>query len=72
MPAVVSASRHGDAPAAVAAAVNAAAAGQALQDRLQAYGMNVRANTSEQFAAEIRRESAQWAKIIKDKGIRAD
>ena len=34
--------------------------------------MNVRANTSEQFAAEIRRESAQWAKIIKDKGIRAD
>lgn len=61
-----------DIVAKLSAEVRRAAAGQALQDRLQAYGMNVRANTSEQFAAEIRRESAQWAKIIKDKGIRAD
>ncbi len=49
-----------------------AVAGQALLQRLQSFGMNVRTNTPEQFAAEIRNESAQWAKIIKDKGIRAD
>ncbi len=61
-----------DVIAKLSAEVQRAAAGPALRERLQAYGMNVRANTPEQFAAEIRNESAQWAKIIKDKGIRTE
>ncbi len=56
----------------LSAEVVRAAAGTALPERLQAFGMNVRANTPEQFAAEIRQETAQWAKIIKDKGIKAN
>jgi len=43
-----------------------------LPERLRGYGMTPRANTPEQFADEIRKESAQWAKIIKDKGIKAE
>jgi len=56
----------------LSAEVVRAAAGTALPERLRTYGMNVRANTPEQFAAEIRQETAQWAKIIKDKGIKAN
>jgi tripartite-type tricarboxylate transporter receptor subunit TctC len=32
--------------------------------------MSPRANTPEQFAEEIRKESAQWGKIIKDNNIK--
>ena len=56
----------------LSAEVVRAAAGTALPERLQAFGMNVRANTPQQFAAEIRQETAQWGKIIKDKGIKAN
>jgi len=49
-----------------------AAAGSALPERLKAYGMTVRANTPEQFAADIRRESAQWGKIIRELGLKAE
>lgn len=38
--------------------------------RLTNLGMTPRANTPEQFAEEIRKESAQWSKIIKDNGIK--
>jgi len=56
----------------LAAEVAHAVAGRALPERLQAYGMTTRANTPEQFSAEIRNETAQWAKIIRDKGIKAE
>jgi tripartite-type tricarboxylate transporter receptor subunit TctC len=38
--------------------------------RLTNLGMSPRANTPEQFAEEIRKESAQWGKIIKDNNIK--
>jgi tripartite-type tricarboxylate transporter receptor subunit TctC len=56
----------------LSAEVARAVAGSALPERLRGYGMNPHANTPEQFAAEIRRESAQWAKIIKEQGIKAE
>ena len=49
-----------------------AVAGTALPERLRNYGMSTRANTPEQFAAEIRREAAQWGRIIRDLGIKAE
>ena len=42
-----------------------------LSERLRGYGMSPRANTPEQFAEEVRAESAQWAKIIREKGVKA-
>ncbi|MBM3359702.1 MAG: tripartite tricarboxylate transporter substrate binding protein [Betaproteobacteria bacterium] len=56
----------------LSAEVARALAGGPLPERLRGYGMNPRANTPEQFAEEIRRESAQWATIIKEKGIKAE
>lgn len=49
-----------------------ALAGKELPERLRGYGMNPRATTPEQFAEEIRMESTQWAKVIADKGIKAE
>jgi tripartite-type tricarboxylate transporter receptor subunit TctC len=43
-----------------------------IATRLTNLGMNPRANTHEQFAEEIRKESTQWAKIIKDNGIKPE
>ena len=56
----------------LSAEVARAVAGSMLPERLRGYGMSVRANTPEQFAAEIRKESAIWAKIIKELGIKAE
>ena len=56
----------------LATEVARAVAGTALPERLRGYGMNPRANTPEQFAAEIRRESEQWARIIREQNIKAE
>jgi tripartite-type tricarboxylate transporter receptor subunit TctC len=43
-----------------------------LPDKLRAVGTTPRASTPEQFAEQIRRESAQWTAIIKERDIKAD
>jgi tripartite-type tricarboxylate transporter receptor subunit TctC len=40
--------------------------------RMQADGVLASGNTPEQFAKEIRDESAMWAKVIKQAGIKLD
>jgi tripartite-type tricarboxylate transporter receptor subunit TctC len=66
----------GDTPKDILAKLSAetakALAGGELPDKLRAVGTTPRASTPEQFATQIRRESAQWATIIKDKDIKAD
>jgi tripartite-type tricarboxylate transporter receptor subunit TctC len=52
----------------VARAVN----GPTLPEKLRGFGMNPRASTPEQFAADVRRESEQWARIIREQGIKAE
>ncbi|HZR04089.1 MAG TPA: tripartite tricarboxylate transporter substrate binding protein [Burkholderiales bacterium] len=49
-----------------------AMAGTELPERLRGFGMNPRATTPEQFSEQIRKESAQWAKIIADKQIKPE
>ena len=43
-----------------------------LPERLRGFGTNPQASTPEQFAEQIRRETAMWGKIIKEKDIKAD
>jgi tripartite-type tricarboxylate transporter receptor subunit TctC len=43
-----------------------------LAERLRGFGTNPQASTPEQFADQIRRETAMWAKIIKEKDIKAE
>ena len=40
-----------------------------VKDRLFAIGMEVVANTPQQFAAHIKAEIAKWGKLIKDANI---
>jgi tripartite-type tricarboxylate transporter receptor subunit TctC len=56
----------------LSAEVSRAVAGPHLPDRLRNLGMNPLGTTPEQFAAQIRAESAVWAKIIKEQGIKAE
>ena len=56
----------------LSAEVARALSGGELPERLRGVGTNPQASTPEQFAEQIRRESAQWAKIIKDKDIKAE
>lgn len=56
----------------LAAGVASALAGTALPERLRGYGMTPRANTPEQFTAEIRKQSAVWAKIIRDLNLKPE
>ena len=42
-----------------------------MRKRFEALGIEVVASTPEDFAGVIRSESAQWAKLIKDAGIKA-
>ena len=56
----------------LSAEVARALSGGELPERLRGYGMIPRATTPEQFAEEVRKESTQWAKIIKDKNIKAE
>lgn len=49
-----------------------ALAGGPLPERLRTVGTTPRASTPEQLAEQIRRESGNWAAIIKDKNIKAD
>ena len=44
----------------------------AFRERLRGFGTNPQASTPEQFAEQIRRETAMWAKIIKEKDIKAE
>lgn len=66
----------GDTPKDILAKLSAetarALAGGELPERLRSVGTDPRASTPEQFAERIRKESAQWAAIIKDKDIKAD
>jgi tripartite-type tricarboxylate transporter receptor subunit TctC len=43
-----------------------------LSERLRGVGTNPQASTPDQFADQIRRETAMWAKIMKDKNIKAE
>ena len=43
-----------------------------LAERLRGFGTNPQASTPEQFAEQIRRETALWGKIIKEKDIKAE
>ena len=43
-----------------------------LPERLRGFGTNPQASTPEQFAEQIRNETAMWGKIIKDKDIKAE
>jgi len=56
----------------LAAEVGKALSAGELPERLRGFGTNPRANTPEQFAEEIRKESAQWGRIIKEKEIKAE
>lgn len=61
-----------DLMAKLAAEVARAVATPAVAEKLRGYGMNPRANTPEQFAEEIRRESEQWGRIIREQGLKAE
>lgn len=67
---------HGDTPREILTRLSTetarALAGGDLPERLRAVGTTPRASTPEQFAEQVRRESAKWAAIIKDKNITAD
>ena len=56
----------------LSAEVARALSGGDLPERLRGFGTNPQASTPEQFAEQIRSESAQWAKIIKEKDIKAE
>lgn len=43
-----------------------------LAERLRGFGTNPQASTPEQFADQIRRETATWGKVIKEKDIKGD
>jgi tripartite-type tricarboxylate transporter receptor subunit TctC len=43
-----------------------------LAERLRGFGTSPQASTPEQFAEDIRKETAQWARIIKDNDIKAE
>jgi tripartite-type tricarboxylate transporter receptor subunit TctC len=43
-----------------------------LTERLRGFGMVTVGNSPEQFAEQIRKESATWSKIIKDLGLKAE
>lgn len=66
----------GDTPKDILAKLSAetakALASGELPDKLKAVGTTPKPSTPEQFASQIRRESAQWATIIKDKDIKAE
>jgi tripartite-type tricarboxylate transporter receptor subunit TctC len=66
----------GDVPKDVLAKLSAetakALASGPLPERLRAVGTTPQASTPEQLAEQIRRESANWAAIIKAKDIRVD
>jgi tripartite-type tricarboxylate transporter receptor subunit TctC len=56
----------------VQAAMAAAIAQPAVRDKLLAQGLIPVANTPADFAAQIQRETAVWAAIIRDRKIKAD
>lgn len=56
----------------LSAEVARALASGALPERLRGFGTNPQASTPEQFAEQIRRETAMWAKIMKEKDIKAE
>lgn len=43
-----------------------------LPERLRGFGTNPQASTPDQFSEQIRRETAMWGKIIKEKDIKAE
>lgn len=67
---------HGDTPRDIVDKLSKettrALAGAELQERLRAVGTTPSTLTTVQFAEQVRRESAKWAAIIKEKNITAD
>jgi tripartite-type tricarboxylate transporter receptor subunit TctC len=53
-------------------AVNTALAEPDLRDKYQSAGMTIEGGSAAEFQALIDRESAQWARLIKEAGIKAD
>jgi len=56
----------------VQASMGAAIAQPVVRDKLLAQGLIPVANTPADFAAQIQRETAVWAAIIRDRKIKAD
>lgn len=67
---------HGDTPRDIVEKLSKetarALAGSELQERLRAVGTTPSTLTTAQFGEQVRRESAKWAAIIKEKDIKAD
>ena len=53
-------------------AIAAVLAQPAVRDKLRALGLTAVASRPEDFAAQIKRETAQWAGVIREAGIKAD
>lgn len=51
---------------------NAAIALQHVKDKYAAFGADLVGGTSEQFTAQIKKDTAKWADVIKRAGIKAD
>ena len=45
---------------------------QDMKDRMTAQAAEVFTTSAEEFAAILRKDFAQWVKVIKESGIRAD
>src|SRR4029077_12895361 len=62
-------------PAAIVAKVNADIANIAAQpemrEKIAQLGLEVSINSPQEFAAVIKADTAKWAKVIKDAGIKA-
>lgn len=56
----------------VQGAIAAAVAQPAVRDKLQALGLAAVASRPDDFAAQIKRETATWATVIREAGIKAD
>lgn len=56
----------------LSAEVARALSGGELPERLRGFGTNPQASTPEQFSEQIRLETAQWGKVIKQKDIKVE
>ena len=43
-----------------------------IQEKLKTYGMSPAPSTPEQFSALLQSESARYAKVVREAGIKAD
>src|SRR5262245_50537121 len=67
--------RAGTKPDVVASLLSAAKAAHIdpnVQTKLQAIGLEVSGETGPEFAADIKRQAARWARLVKASGLKAD